>query len=257
MRCAASRARCSREDPDAWCARAHFLSATAGPRRGGVGILSSSGGGAGIASDRVERAAAASGHADGRDDARAARRAALPPQADNPIDLGGRKKPEEVEIAGDVARHPLRGSRRRLRARDPHLDAVLRQPHAADRRGRAGRRQAGDDRAHAGRGRRRRPAAPCARSGSSTSTAPRTRCASWRCVAEHDARRAAPPAPPPRPPPACPMLRGTRAPGRRADRERGQAAAGGLRRPRGGRDAPRRRRRPPAAAAARSAFPSR
>ena len=28
----------------------------------------------------------------------------LPPQADNPIDLGGRKAPEEVEIAGNVAR---------------------------------------------------------------------------------------------------------------------------------------------------------
>src|SRR4030095_12279246 len=28
----------------------------------------------------------------------------LPPQADNPVDLGGRRKPEDVEIAGDVAR---------------------------------------------------------------------------------------------------------------------------------------------------------
>src|SRR5262249_60505169 len=27
-----------------------------------------------------------------------------PPQADNPIDLGGRKAPEEVEIAGEAAR---------------------------------------------------------------------------------------------------------------------------------------------------------
>jgi acyl-CoA synthetase (NDP forming) len=68
-----------------------------------VGILSSSGGGTGIASDRVSelglRLAVLS----------PATRAGLgelllPPQADNPIDLGGRRKPEEVEIAGDAAR---------------------------------------------------------------------------------------------------------------------------------------------------------
>ena len=90
-------------DPDDMVRAAHFLVRHRTPRRGGVGILSSSGGGTGIASDRVSelglRLAVLS----------PATRAALgelllPPQADNPIDLGGRRKPEEVEIAGDAAR---------------------------------------------------------------------------------------------------------------------------------------------------------
>src|SRR5258708_25730791 len=73
------------------------------PRRGGVGILSSSGGGTGIASDRVSelglRLAALSSPTRAQ-----LGELLLPPQADNPIDLGGRKKPEDVEIAGDAAR---------------------------------------------------------------------------------------------------------------------------------------------------------
>jgi len=90
-------------DPDDMVRAAHFLVRYQKPRRGGVGILSSSGGGTGIASDRVSelglRLAVLS----------PATRAELgelllPPQADNPIDLGGRKKPEDVEIAGDAAR---------------------------------------------------------------------------------------------------------------------------------------------------------
>ena len=90
-------------DPDDMVRAAHFLVRHRGPRRGGVGILSSSGGGAGIASDRVSelglRLAALS----------PSTRATLgeillPPQATNPIDLGGRKPPEEIEIAGDAAR---------------------------------------------------------------------------------------------------------------------------------------------------------
>jgi acetyl-CoA synthetase (ADP-forming) len=90
-------------DPDDMVRAAHFLVRHPAPRRGGVAILSSSGGGAGIASDRVSelglRLAALS----------PATRAELgaillPPQATNPIDLGGRKPPEEVEIAGDAAR---------------------------------------------------------------------------------------------------------------------------------------------------------
>lgn len=90
-------------DPDDMVRAAHFLIRHRTPRRGGVGILSSSGGGTGIASDRVSelglRLAVLS----------PSTRAALgelllPPQADNPIDLGGRRKPEEVEIAGDAAR---------------------------------------------------------------------------------------------------------------------------------------------------------
>src|SRR5204863_7288478 len=90
-------------DPDDMVRAAHFLVRYQKPRRGGVGILSSSGGGTGIATDRVTelglRLAVLS----------PATRAQLgelllPPQADNPIDLGGRKKPEDVEIAGDAAR---------------------------------------------------------------------------------------------------------------------------------------------------------
>ena len=90
-------------DPDDMVRAAHFLVRHRGPRRGGVGILSSSGGGAGIASDRVSElglrlAVLSPGTRE------ALGELLLPPQADNPIDLGGRRKPEEVEIAGDAAR---------------------------------------------------------------------------------------------------------------------------------------------------------
>src|SRR5256714_1048199 len=90
-------------DPDDMVRAAHFLIRHRKPRRGGIGILSSSGGGTGIATDRVTelglRLAVLS----------PATRAQLgelllPPQADNPIDLGGRKKPEDGGIAGDPAR---------------------------------------------------------------------------------------------------------------------------------------------------------
>jgi acetyl-CoA synthetase (ADP-forming) len=90
-------------DPDDMVRAAHFLVRHRAPRRGGVAILSSSGGGAGIASDRVSElgvplAEFAPATRAGLDEL------LLPPQALNPIDLGGRRKPEEVEIAGDVAR---------------------------------------------------------------------------------------------------------------------------------------------------------
>jgi acetyl-CoA synthetase (ADP-forming) len=91
------------QDPDDMVRAAHFLIRHRTPRAGGVGILSSSGGGTGIACDRVSelglRLAVLSP---------ATREQLgellLPPQADNPIDLGGRRKPEDVEIAGDAAR---------------------------------------------------------------------------------------------------------------------------------------------------------
>ncbi len=90
-------------DPDDMVRAARFLVRHRKPRRGGVGILSSSGGGTGIASDRVSelglRLAALSSPTRAQ-----LGELLLPPQADNPIDLGGRKKPEEVEIAGDAAR---------------------------------------------------------------------------------------------------------------------------------------------------------
>jgi acyl-CoA synthetase (NDP forming) len=90
-------------DPDDMVRAAHFLVRHRTPRRGGVGILSSSGGGTGIACDRVSELGlrlavlAPATRADLGE-------LLLPPQADNPIDLGGRRKPEEVEIAGDAAR---------------------------------------------------------------------------------------------------------------------------------------------------------
>ena len=89
--------------PEDMVRAAQFLVRHKAPRRGGVAILSSSGGGCGIASDRVSEL--------GLPLARLAQptrdklgEILLPPQADNPIDLGGRRAPEEVEIAGDAAR---------------------------------------------------------------------------------------------------------------------------------------------------------
>jgi len=91
------------QQPEDMVRAAQFLVRHRGPRRGGVAILSSSGGGCGIASDRVSEL--------GLPLARLAQATRdklgeilLPPQADNPIDLGGRKAPEEIEIAGDAAR---------------------------------------------------------------------------------------------------------------------------------------------------------
>jgi acetyl-CoA synthetase (ADP-forming) len=90
-------------DPDDMVRAAHFLIRHRGPRRGGVAIVSSSGGGAGIASDRVSELGMPL--AEFSPTTRASLdELLLEPQALNPIDLGGRKKPEEVEIAGDVAR---------------------------------------------------------------------------------------------------------------------------------------------------------
>ena len=90
-------------DPDDMVRAAHFLTRHRSPRRGGVAILSSSGGGCGIASDRVSELGVplAALTADSRAQLG---ELLLPPQADNPVDLGGRRKPEDVEIAGDVAR---------------------------------------------------------------------------------------------------------------------------------------------------------
>ena len=91
------------QQPEDMVRAAQFLIRHKRPRRGGVAILSSSGGGCGIASDRVSeldlplaRLAPATRAALGE--------ILLPPQADNPIDLGGRRAPEDVEIAGDAAR---------------------------------------------------------------------------------------------------------------------------------------------------------
>jgi acyl-CoA synthetase (NDP forming) len=90
-------------DPDDMVRAAHFLTRHRAPRRGGVAILSSSGGGCGIASDRVSELGVPLATLTDATRRRLGE-LLLPPQADNPVDLGGRRPPEEVEIAGDVAR---------------------------------------------------------------------------------------------------------------------------------------------------------
>jgi acyl-CoA synthetase (NDP forming) len=90
-------------DPDDMVRAAHFLVRHRGRRRGGVAVLSSSGGGCGIASDRVSELGLPLAQLS-PSTRRELGEILLPPQADNPIDLGGRKIPEEVEIAGDAAR---------------------------------------------------------------------------------------------------------------------------------------------------------
>jgi acyl-CoA synthetase (NDP forming) len=91
------------QDPDDMVRAAHFLVRHRAPRRGGVSILSSSGGGCGIASDRVSELGVPLATLTAESRAQLSE-LLLPPQADNPVDLGGRRKPEDVEIAGDVAR---------------------------------------------------------------------------------------------------------------------------------------------------------
>jgi acetyl-CoA synthetase (ADP-forming) len=91
------------QDPDDMVRAAHFLIRHRTPRRGGVSILSSSGGGCGIASDRVSELGVPMATLTPQSRAQLGE-LLLPPQADNPVDLGGRRKPEDVEIAGDVAR---------------------------------------------------------------------------------------------------------------------------------------------------------
>jgi acetyl-CoA synthetase (ADP-forming) len=89
-------------DPDDMVRAAHFLVRHRRPRRGGIAILSTSGGGAGIACDRVSELGLL--QAVLSDETRAALgELLLPPQANNPVDLGGRA-PENVEISGEVAR---------------------------------------------------------------------------------------------------------------------------------------------------------
>ncbi|WP_170235444.1 acetate--CoA ligase family protein [Verticiella sediminum] len=90
-------------DPDAMVRAADML--VRHPQRrsaGGVGVFSGSGGGAGIASDRVTEAGLHM--AELADATRAGLgELLLPPQADNPIDLGGRKLPESVDITVPAA----------------------------------------------------------------------------------------------------------------------------------------------------------
>jgi acyl-CoA synthetase (NDP forming) len=91
------------QDPDDMVRAAHFLTRHRASRRGGAVILSSSGGGCGIASDRISELGVPLAVLTPESRERLGE-LLLPPQADNPVDLGGRRPPEEIEIAGDVAR---------------------------------------------------------------------------------------------------------------------------------------------------------
>jgi acetyl-CoA synthetase (ADP-forming) len=90
-------------DPDDMVRAAHFLVRHRRPRHGGVAILSTSGGAAGIACDRVSELGLPLAVLAPETRARLGEML-LPPQADNPVDLGGRRAPEDLEIAGTVAR---------------------------------------------------------------------------------------------------------------------------------------------------------
>lgn len=86
------------EDPDSMVQLADFLARWPGIEGDGIGVVSSSGGGAGISVDRVSEAGLRL--ADLQPATRAAMREfLLPPQADNPIDLGGRTIDDPFESA--------------------------------------------------------------------------------------------------------------------------------------------------------------
>lgn len=91
-------------DPDDMIRAAHALAQHPGRRRGGrVGLLSSSGGGAATGSDRVVEVGLELPPLT-EETRRELGRMLLPPQAGNPVDLGGRNVPAEVEIAFDATR---------------------------------------------------------------------------------------------------------------------------------------------------------
>jgi acyl-CoA synthetase (NDP forming) len=91
-------------DPDDMMRAAHLLASYRGTRPGGrVGVLSSTGGGASTASDRiVEVGLRLAPLTEVTRDELASM--LLPPQVRNPVDLGGRAVPQDVEIAGDCTR---------------------------------------------------------------------------------------------------------------------------------------------------------
>ncbi len=138
-------------DPDDMVRAAHFLIRHPGPRPAGVAVLSGSGGGTGIASDRLTELGLPL--ASLRPETCAALETMLlAPQARNPVDLGGRRSGDEVEISHEATRlllaDPDVGSG--LAGTDVH--AVLRETCRADRGGGARLRQARRDRGHSGGG---------------------------------------------------------------------------------------------------------
>lgn len=91
-------------DPDDMIRAAHLLAQHPGERRGGrIAVLSSSGGGTSTASDRVTEVGLALAPLQ-EATRHELEKMLLPPQAANPVDLGGRIVPADVEIAGDATR---------------------------------------------------------------------------------------------------------------------------------------------------------
>lgn len=103
------------DDPDVMVVAADALARFGVPPAGDIVVISPSGGGAGVAVDRIEEAGlplAALSEA-----TRTALGAVmLPPQADNPLDLGGRRAGESLEATREAAR---------LLAGDPAVGVVL------------------------------------------------------------------------------------------------------------------------------------
>jgi acyl-CoA synthetase (NDP forming) len=89
------------DDPDGMIAAADIVQRWGAPRGDGIGLLSSSGGGAGIGIDRLGEARLRAATLSEGTRARLLE-VLLPPQADNPIDLGGRRGGESVAAAGDI-----------------------------------------------------------------------------------------------------------------------------------------------------------
>ncbi|MDB5999248.1 MAG: acyl-CoA synthetase [Rhizobacter sp.] len=86
-------------DPDDMVRAAHVLARSAPQRAAGdVGVFSGSGGGASLASDRVTEVGLKMAELSLQTRAKLGEML-LPPQADNPIDLGGRKTPDSFEIS--------------------------------------------------------------------------------------------------------------------------------------------------------------
>ena len=103
-------------DPDDMMRAAHLLASYPGRRLGGrVGVVASAGGGASTASDRVVEVGL---RLPAVNDAtrEELKKLLLPPQARNPVDLGGRAVAQDMEIAGDCARVLLA---------DPNIDYAL------------------------------------------------------------------------------------------------------------------------------------
>lgn len=91
------------DDPDGMILTADMFARFGASRAGGVGVISPSGGGAGIGVDRLTEAGipiAALSEATRS----SLGKLLLPPQADNPIDLGGRLSPDTPGAAAEILR---------------------------------------------------------------------------------------------------------------------------------------------------------